>query len=243
MRRDPKSTVLVTFVALVILIAIGCKKRNLESIIANITPAAGDTTTPGGTITLNATATDVDGDPLTYKWMTTAGTLSDTMGESTIWTAPVNPVTCTLTLIVTDDDDCEARKSKVIWAQPRAGDDVETVCFADMVSLPKVGTAVAECDLSRLPAGALVDSVKMVELCLEPEMLDGTLLDVWLFSPTDSVSVWSREARYFELKQRWLPTLIDKPACGEWKLKVERDEPTGEDGYTDGCDLNIYYRH
>ena len=43
---------------------------------------------PGQTSRLGATATDPDGDPLTFRWNPQAGTLSSQTGQNTVWTAP-----------------------------------------------------------------------------------------------------------------------------------------------------------
>jgi peptidoglycan-associated lipoprotein len=46
---------------------------------------------PGQTSRLGATATDPDGDPLTYRWTPQAGTLNSQTGQNVVWTAPANP--------------------------------------------------------------------------------------------------------------------------------------------------------
>ncbi len=59
----------------------------------------------GGTITLAGTATDDDGDPLTFKWTATAGTFTPASGEGPTvqWTAPGSPAAVTITMAVTDE--------------------------------------------------------------------------------------------------------------------------------------------
>lgn len=57
----------------------------------------------GGQSTISVQASDPDGDPLTYEWSATCGTLSSTTGpEDKTWTAPATPCTCTVIVIVTD---------------------------------------------------------------------------------------------------------------------------------------------
>jgi hypothetical protein len=57
----------------------------------------------GGQSTISVEASDPDGDPLTYDWSTTCGTLSGTAGpEDKIFTAPGAPDTCTVEVVVTD---------------------------------------------------------------------------------------------------------------------------------------------
>ena len=43
---------------------------------------------PGATSRLGATATDPDGDPLTFRWTAQQGSLSAQTGQNTVWTAP-----------------------------------------------------------------------------------------------------------------------------------------------------------
>ncbi len=59
----------------------------------------------GGTITCSGSATDDDGDPLTFKWTATAGTFTPASGEGTSvqWTAPNSPAAVTITMAVTDE--------------------------------------------------------------------------------------------------------------------------------------------
>jgi hypothetical protein len=59
----------------------------------------------GGTITCSGSATDDDGDPLTFKWTATAGTFTPASGEgaSVQWTAPNSPASVTITMAVTDE--------------------------------------------------------------------------------------------------------------------------------------------
>ena len=59
----------------------------------------------GGTLALAASATDEDGDPLTYRWTATAGSFdpASATGASVQWTAPAAEGAATITLTVTDD--------------------------------------------------------------------------------------------------------------------------------------------
>jgi hypothetical protein len=59
----------------------------------------------GGRVHLSGTATDDDGDPLTFRWSATAGTFDPAsgIGASLDWIAPSTPGTATITLTVTDE--------------------------------------------------------------------------------------------------------------------------------------------
>jgi hypothetical protein len=59
----------------------------------------------GGTVTLNGSAIDDDGDPLTFRWTASAGsfTPASATGTSVQWTAPSTPGYVTITMAVTDE--------------------------------------------------------------------------------------------------------------------------------------------
>jgi hypothetical protein len=59
---------------------------------------------PLGTSNIICTATDPDGDHLTYRWTTGGGTV-DGSGASATWTAPVSPGSYLITVVVSDGKD------------------------------------------------------------------------------------------------------------------------------------------
>jgi hypothetical protein len=69
------------------------------SVTATCSPC---TVTTGQTSTLRATATDPDGDSLTYRWSAPLGTFSNATASSTTWTAPNDAATVTVTITVQD---------------------------------------------------------------------------------------------------------------------------------------------
>jgi len=75
---------------------------NAAPIISSLSAAPG-TVEPGGTVTLNASASDANpGDTLTYAWSAPSGTFAQPSSLSTTWTAPSSAATVPLTLTVTD---------------------------------------------------------------------------------------------------------------------------------------------
>jgi len=78
----------------------------------------------GGQSTSSVQASDPDGDPLTYNWSATCGTLSGQTGPGDkTWTAPNAPGTCTVSVTVTDPSGASAGKSVSIevTAPPEPG--------------------------------------------------------------------------------------------------------------------------
>ena len=75
---------------------------NAAPVISSLSAAPG-TVEPGGTVTLNASASDANpGDTLTYAWSAPSGTFAEPANLSTTWTAPSSAATVPLTLTVTD---------------------------------------------------------------------------------------------------------------------------------------------
>lgn len=57
----------------------------------------------GQTSTVRATATDPDGDPLSYKWTSPQGTLASPNAQQSLWTAPKTPGRYPVTVAVADN--------------------------------------------------------------------------------------------------------------------------------------------
>jgi hypothetical protein len=75
---------------------------NAAPVISSLSAAPG-TVEPGGTVTLNASASDANpGDTLTYAWSAPSGTFAQPSSLSTTWTAPSSAATVPLMLTVTD---------------------------------------------------------------------------------------------------------------------------------------------
>lgn len=94
-------------------------EENIVPVISAVT-ANPDTLEMGEISTLNCTASDEDGDTLTYQWTATAGTFSDgSTGESVTWTAPESDGDFTITVAVSDGDD-NATAEVTVYVNPAA---------------------------------------------------------------------------------------------------------------------------
>jgi hypothetical protein len=85
-------------------IAIGVRANRPPAI--NSLVADADWTNPSATIQVTCTASDPDGDKLTYEWAATAGDVSGT-GAIMNWTAPQEAGVCNITVVVKDAHDSE----------------------------------------------------------------------------------------------------------------------------------------
>ncbi len=72
------------------------EQPNIGDLIADA-----DWTTPSGTIQVTCTASDPDGDELSYEWSASGGSITGT-GSEIIWTAPEEVGTYQVTVVVTD---------------------------------------------------------------------------------------------------------------------------------------------
>jgi hypothetical protein len=82
---------------------------NAAPVITSLSAAPG-TVEPGGTVVLNASASDANaGDTLTYTWSAPSGSFAQPSSLSTTWTAPSAAATVPLTLTVTDSKGVHAR--------------------------------------------------------------------------------------------------------------------------------------
>jgi len=77
-----------------------------------------DTVDPAGASTLACTATDEDGDSLTYAWDPEAGTISGT-GNDVTWSAPASPGDYSIVVTVTDEAGSAA--SDTVYVTVRGG--------------------------------------------------------------------------------------------------------------------------
>ena len=92
---------LATVAAAVLLTASSCTQViNREPIIGGL-EAEAEWIAPSGSIQMTCTASDADGDELSYEWITTGGDISGTGGVA-IWTAPEEVGMYDITVVVDD---------------------------------------------------------------------------------------------------------------------------------------------
>ena len=95
---------LATVAAAVLLTASSCTQViNREPIIGGL-EAEAEWIAPSGSIQMTCTASDADGDELSYEWITTGGDISGT-GHEVIWTAPEELGMYDITIVVDDGHD------------------------------------------------------------------------------------------------------------------------------------------
>ncbi|MFP4250835.1 MAG: Ig-like domain-containing protein [Armatimonadota bacterium] len=77
---------------------------------------APDTAFPGSAVSIEANATDPDGDSLTYAWTASDGAI-DGSGASVTWTAPVDSGDVDITVTVTDGNQGQAEETVTITVE------------------------------------------------------------------------------------------------------------------------------
>ncbi len=112
----------------------GCDKKstkpNHPPTTPMITPSA-TTVESADEVNFSASATDPDGDPLTYTWTACSGFLDTTSGQSVVWTAPtvVIPQTCTVSVEAKDNHGARAGNSANITVNPTPAGVIEGTAF------------------------------------------------------------------------------------------------------------------
>lgn len=109
---------------------------NTPPVIASLTPGAANVG-PGASCTVTCTASDPDGDTITYAWSTTGGTISGT-GNAVTWTAPATEATYTISVTVNDGKGGTATGS----------------CNIEVANTPPVITSLAPGATTVLPNGS-----------------------------------------------------------------------------------------
>ncbi|WP_309889956.1 PKD domain-containing protein [Archangium sp.] len=113
---------------------------NAAPVISSLSAAPG-TVEPGGTVTLNASASDANpGDTLTYAWSAPSGTFAQSSSLSTTWTAPASAATVPLMLTVTDSKGLQGKVTFNVNVTSGKGD---AAINASLNTWPQVGNVSA----------------------------------------------------------------------------------------------------
>jgi len=119
-----KKRCLAIMVAAVLFLASSCEPANHQPTI-NSLEAEGDWTTPSGSLQVTCTATDPDGDELSYEWSVNGGNITGT-GAVVNWTAPQEVGVYDITVVVKDGYGGSATKTLpiVVTVQPPIIEDL-----------------------------------------------------------------------------------------------------------------------
>jgi hypothetical protein len=110
-------------VAVVVIVLAGCsgstKPDNRVPSMPQVNPVD-FTIVPSGSILMTVSATDPDGDALTYAWTFTQGTPTTATGDKVTWTAPATNGTATATVKARDGRGGERSASTTLTIHPNA---------------------------------------------------------------------------------------------------------------------------
>ncbi|MEO0080450.1 MAG: proprotein convertase P-domain-containing protein, partial [candidate division WOR-3 bacterium] len=208
-----------------------------------IAATPGDTVPPTGFVVLRVSATDEDGDQLSFSWSASAGIVAPATGDSVVWTAPPAPVTATITVICSDGNNGADTATKELVARTWFTGEVagET---PDSTYLPAPGTVLIPFTFdTAIAAGAVVDSLFLTTK-FEPADLETLNFNVYLVSPqgTEVLIYDGIELTTLEVSDLNVSGFTGEAAAGTWKLKVARPS-VGLEGYAEDCELEIYYHY
>ena len=103
----------VVAVATVLFLASSCTtSTNSEPVIASLEPGA-EQVVPLGSLQVVCTASDPDGDELSYNWSASAGEI-DGVGDTVTWVAPASEGSYSVTVVVTDGHGSQATDYVII---------------------------------------------------------------------------------------------------------------------------------
>ena len=123
--------------------------------VINSLTASATSVQQGGTVNLSCSASDADGDALTYTWTKTGGTLSSTTGTSTVWTAPTTVGTYTVTVTVSDGEASVNQSKTITVTETPNNPPVINSMTASATSVQQGGTVNLSCSASDADGDAL----------------------------------------------------------------------------------------
>lgn len=234
-------------VAAALVSLLGCSQtRNHDPIIGSISATPDGTVRPGDQIVLSISATDEDGDELTFSWSATAGTLSASTGDRVTWTAPSGAATAAISVTCSDGQGGEDTKTKNVTTRDWYYDNMDGAT-SESTYLANPGTAEAAFTFEMdepFPAGAVVESA-FVTTDFEPlDELELEQFNVWAVSPSGTrVLIYDGfNLTTLDVDDLALDAFQDESAEGTWKLRITR-QAKGIEGYADECEMTVYYRY
>jgi hypothetical protein len=144
-------------------------RTNMPPIITSLVADA-DWTTPSDTLQVTCTAVDVDGDKLSYEWLTDGGDISGTENE-VIWTAPKEVGIYHITVVVADGHGC----SDTRMLSPMVATQQPPIIENLLITKERYG----HCYLKEYSGGYYVGKGKMYDIeCIVSDM-SGRVSYVW----------------------------------------------------------------
>jgi hypothetical protein len=167
---------IISVLIIVGLVGLSCKKtpavNNPPTITALNLP---DSVTAGNDETCYCTATDPDGDPMSYNWTCSSGALWSTTGSAVVWTAPDTSGVATITVIVRDSSGASDTASGTVT--------VKSITTTIIDWDGSVAAGDAQLWTINIPAGYTVSgSFSVAGQDVTFLVLDSTNYDGWRFS-------------------------------------------------------------
>jgi hypothetical protein len=126
------------------LLTSGCPAANQLPVISDLAVNSEGDISPGVSYQIECTASDPDGDELTYAWSTDGGYISG-VGSTATWTTPDEPGAYTITVIVADDREGIATKQLTLNVlAPNQPPVIESLA-AEWVRLKKASNTPVTC--------------------------------------------------------------------------------------------------
>jgi hypothetical protein len=190
---------------------------------------------PGSDVTCTVSATDEDGDPLTYAWSANNGTFASNTGNPVTWTAPNSEGTYSIEVEASDGVDIDTYSENI---QVATGVGSVSGSNPNSIQILDGYYSALGITISGAPAGAEVDSITFT---INIDHTSYSDLTVDMYAP-DSVYTRYWEFNYPGGSQtRTSSILAGRPVNGDWWLTVTDWIMNGEEGMFNGWNITIYY--
>lgn len=229
-----------------LLLLVGCGE-NTPPVLGDIVADPADPVPPGGKVILTVSATDEDGDAITFSWTAVAGELDPSTGDTVTWTAPADLGKTTITVTADDGNGGTDEKSIELETRNWLRADMAAYTPDTTVPLQNPGTTEIEFELEEgevIPPGALVDSAFFSADFDGEDTLEYHDFNAYVVSPTGTEVEFYNGVGLIELNvdEFRLAAVADEAAEGTWKVKVVIPQ-AGPPGGIDECELELYIRY